>query len=246
MTVVCCDVGNSRCKIALSTNGVLSQILAISIQDLNQAYLKSLIAHYPVPDQVFVSSVVPTLNDFVLEAFSNLWNCKVTFIKPDPLPFSNQYKAGAQTGIDRLANVAGGLKHFSPPFIIADIGSAVNTEIVDSTGAFIGGNIFPGINLQLASLFQKTANLPYISPLSFTQYWGANTDEAIFSGICLNISGALQKLIGYFEKEWECEQIQLILTGGDSSIISPLLDIPHFTDLNLTLNGIEKLGFYQQ
>lgn len=197
------------------------------------------------PDRIFISSVVASVNNKIKSYLSGIWKAEAIFIKSSPLPFTNQYGAGDATGVDRLCNIAGALNTVSSPFVIADIGTAVNLEVVDNRGNFIGGNIFPGIRLQSQSLFKNTDALPAIHFENQPNPIGRNTEEAIQSGICLGIAGSIEKLFHYFRTQKICSTANLILTGGDATIISPFLDVPHTISPYLTLTGIYHLGIYQ-
>ena len=60
-------------------------------------------------------------------------NCGVTLRYPKP----------ASIGPDRLANARAALKEFGGPVLVVDFGTAVTFDIVDDSGAYVGGVIAP-------------------------------------------------------------------------------------------------------
>ena len=53
-----------------------------------------------------------------------------------------------------------GHKRFGGPLVVVDFGTATTFDVVDGTGAYIGGVICPGINLSIEALHQAAARLP--------------------------------------------------------------------------------------
>ncbi len=125
-----------------------------------------------------------------------------------------------RVGIDRLLNAcaAAAIVKSGQPAIIVDAGSAVTVDLLDESGAFVGGTIFPGMRLMALALREHTALLPLVEvsgPLPAGPP-GKNTEAAMRLGILHATAGGIDAIIG--ETSTRCSIApQLFLTGGDMS-----------------------------
>ena len=69
----------------------------------------------------------------------------------------------AKVGIDRLINAVAAYQKYKTDLIVIDMGTATKFDCVVNPGIFVGGIIFPGPNLALQALYEKTAQLPLIN-----------------------------------------------------------------------------------
>jgi type III pantothenate kinase len=130
---------------------------------------------------VIVSSVVPILSDAIREMCSR---CLPDI--PPPVFISGAMNIGMEVrydppqslGADRLVNAYAARElHGRGPLIVADYGTATTFDVVDASGAFVGGAILPGIGLGRDALAEKTAQLPRVdlfSPEPIPGYRAAN------------------------------------------------------------------------
>jgi len=81
------------------------------------------------------------------------------------LPLVVQVDEPGQVGIDRLLNAVAANRRRPPGLaaVVIDAGSAVTVDLVDATGAFCGGAIFPGLRLMAQALHEHTALLPLVA-----------------------------------------------------------------------------------
>ena len=101
----------------------------------------------------------------------------------------------------------------------------------------LGGAILPGIGLQMRALHEYTAALPLVKPGVPELPYGTNTVEAIQTGVCRGIAGAVRNITeGYAThlNRWP----QLVATGGDAELMMPLCDFVDTWVTDLTLRGI--------
>src|SRR5581483_9262806 len=113
-----------------------------------------------------------------------------------PLAISVPHKE--RVGIDRLFNAVAAksrLRHDTDTLMIG-AGTAVTVDWMDTTGAFRGGAIFPGLRLMAQALHDYTARLPVVEPPhSEVAFPGTTTVTAIQSGIFWAIAGGIQAFI---------------------------------------------------
>src|SRR5262245_37896138 len=162
------------------------------------------------------------------------------------LPIAVKVEAPEQVGIDRVLDVlaAKALVPVGTPAIVVDAGSAVTVNLLDDTGAFAGGAIFPGYRLMAEALHTYTASLPLVNVRSHPTVAPAGTTAtAIAAGIHWAVVGGIHALIRatILQAPFPAP-LPVFLTGGDAAAILPDLpdsDVFHYEFRpTLTLEGI--------
>ena len=139
-----------------------------------------------------------------------------------------------RVGIDRLlaATAANQLRTADRPIVVVDHGSAMTVDLVDATGAFVGGAILPGIAMGAHALAERTDALPLVLPVKTSEVpppIGNETEPAIQSGLYWAAVGAVRVLV---------EQIALSQTKPPTVCLTGGVHVP--LDENLTrLTGLE-------
>jgi len=190
------------------------------------------------PQDFVISSVVPQIEQRIIIAVEKLLGKKPKTIGKDlKVPIVNRYKNPEEVGIDRLINAFAAINKVNPPVIVVDLGTAITFDVVNQKGEYEGGAIFPGIQSSINALFSKTSKLPMVSFEESKRVVGKTTVESIQSGIffgyCSLIDGMIKKISEEYKKSFN-----VILTGGNASLISKGLDIKHTLDEYLSLEGI--------
>ena len=147
-----------------------------------------------------------------------------------------------KVGLDRLAAAvaANVLRPTHTPAIVVGCGTAVTVNLINETGAFLGGTILPGFRLAAEALFGGADFLPLarIQPNDEPpQVVGKNTIDAIRSGLFWGAVGSVREIMSRMKQELAVEP-PLFITGGDLRRLSPLVAshsqyLPH-----LVLSGI--------
>ena len=140
-------------------------------------------------------------------------------------------------GVDRVCTAAAAYEKLQTGCIIVDFGTAVTIDLVDDDGVFQGGAILPGLNMQFASLHEHTAVLPRIQRGCPDPPFGQNTIEAMQTGVCRGLAGAVRGLVEAYASHlnrWP----QVIATGGDLSFMAPYCDFLDTLVEHLTLHGV--------
>ncbi len=150
----------------------------------------------------------------------------------------------SEAGADRLANALAARDEFGGPAIVIDLGTSTNFDLVDASGAYIGGAIAPGLGLSLEALVGRASKLPRIELRRPPNAIGANTVHAMQSGMVLGyiglVSGLLTALRGELaERSPAGSRVTTVATGGYTH--EPWLgDVPGIdaVEPDLTLRGI--------
>ena len=185
-----------------------------------------------------ISSVVPDLTSVYVESIRNIFHIDTFIINHKNSNLDLKVDIPEEVGTDRICNTVAAKELIGSPAIIGDIGSATNYDVMDKTGAFIGGAIAPGLKTAAKNLFEKAALLKETTFTVPTSVIGKDTTTNLQSGIML---GAIDVIDGMFDrilKETGWIKPHNIITGGFGELISPHLQTKHTLLSTLTLDGI--------
>ena len=228
------DIGNTNTKIAVFEYDNIIEIDIINAENTIKAINKFLCKHKAI-NKAIISNVSETNNSTLINKISidNVY-CLSDKLK---LPFNNMYKSKETLGSDRKALVSAAIKHYpNNNVLIIDAGTCITTDFIDASGNYHGGSISPGINMRYGVLSEKTSNLPKLErkyPLHIT---GSSTEDSIHSGIINGIVYEIREYISEYQKQYN--DINIILTGGDSDFLSKPLKISIFANRNFLLEGL--------
>lgn len=244
MNLLTIDAGNSRCKFCFASAD--GDFPAKTTESIEIDAIESRFQDFAEFDSCVVSSV----NDQASQGLKKVLSGKVAsgqllFLDFQSAPMALEVQTPATLGADRIAAAHGAYLRTQAATIVADFGTAVTVDLVDSKGRFCGGTIFPGSGLSTKVLAQQSDKLPPVEqvfdpppPLP-----GKNTSSAIQAGLFWSQVGAIERIAcDYAEKFGE---LQLVVTGGAGDQIlasSSLLGdyVPH-----LVLEGLWQIGIDQ-
>src|SRR3546814_7937586 len=69
------------------------------------------------------------------------------------------YDNPKEVGADRIADAVAAFDLYGGPTIVVDFGTATTFEAISSKGEYLGGAIFPGIDISLDALFARAPAL---------------------------------------------------------------------------------------
>ena len=144
-------------------------------------------------------------------------------------------------GADRLLNALAAHVHYQGPLVVVDFGTATTFDVVDETGAYIGGAISPGINLSIEALHQAAARLPRIGIGRPHVVIGRDTVPAMQSGIYWGYIGLIEGLLARIEGEFGAK-LKAIATGGLAPLFAEGTSKFTAIDPDLTLEGLRLLS----
>ena len=143
-------------------------------------------------------------------------------------------------GSDMIVDAIAAINEHPCPLIVIDMGTATTISVIDHSGNYIGGIIYPGLKVSLDSLSHNTAQLPSISLDIPKKVIGKNTIDCMRSGIMYGNAGMLDGIIDRMEEELGTPAT-IIATGGMSRFIVPLCKHTIIYDEELLLKGLLTL-----
>jgi type III pantothenate kinase len=149
-------------------------------------------------------------------------------------------------GADRLANVAGALRAFAPPFLILDAGTATTFCLVDRDRRYIGGAIVPGFETSFRALTSKAARLFSVELKRPKSVVGTTTETQLTSGMIHGYEALIEGLTDRLVRDAQSassghfENPTLIATGG--CLRSLNLSSRFRLEKDLTLRGLLRYG----
>ena len=152
-----------------------------------------------------------------------------------PILYDNPKEVGA----DRIANAVAAYDLYGGPSIVVDFGTANTIEAISERGEYLGGAIFPGIEISMDALFGRAAALSRVELVEPRRVIGKSTVESIQAGCVYGFSGQVDALVDRFEAELgECT---VVATGGLADpIIHLSRTIQHYEPW-LTLQGLRTI-----
>lgn len=217
-TLLLADVGNSRIKLAaVEGQGLgaagdraaaprLAHRKEIDIRGLQTRLLRQwLAAAAPGAAHVLVASVhdrAAAMLELAIaeESATGRRVLRQQRVTHADLPLAVSLPEPQRVGIDRLA-AAAAARVLVPPgsaAIVVDCGTAATVDMLDASGAFLGGAILPGPVLMARALAEGTSKLPEVQALDRDEppaMPGRGTHDAIAAGIGWGIRGAIAELV---------------------------------------------------
>ena len=149
-----------------------------------------------------------------------------------PILYDNPREVGA----DRIANAVGAVDKYGSPCIVVDFGTATTFDVISPKGEYLGGSIFPGIEISLEALFQRAAALRRVELVEPRSVIGKSTVESLQSGA---LYGYASMIDGMCERIFdEIGEARVISTGGLGALIAPLTKRVALHDSWVTLHGL--------
>jgi type III pantothenate kinase len=150
-----------------------------------------------------------------------------------------------EIGTDIVADATAAFIGYGGPCMVIDFGTALTFTTINKTGKILGVAIAPGLMTALKSLTGNTAQLRDVQLEAPPSVLGNNTIHAIQSGIVLGFAGLVDSMVARTEKELG-EKIQVVATGGLSSVLQNISSRISVIDENLTLDGLKYIaGIFQ-
>lgn len=189
-------------------------------------------------DGVALASVVPTAKAAMIEVASDMIGGELVVVGPGirtgmPINIDNPREVGA----DRVVNSVAAMDRYGSPVVAVDFGTSTNIDVVDASGAYVGGAIAPGLEVSLDALISATAALRRVDLAEPPSPIGRNTIEAIQSGLLYGHAGLVDGIVERIVAEVGGEP-PVVATGGLASTIVPHCRTVAKVDATLTLDGL--------
>lgn len=193
-------------------------------------------------DGIIVSSVIPPLNYTVCHMCEYFFGISPLMVGPGIKTGINiKAENPKEVGADRIVNTDAAYKKYGGPLIVIDFGTATTFNVVDGSGAFIGGVIAPGIKTSLEGLVHSTAQLPMIELVPPKKAIAKSTESNMQAGIIFGFSGLVDNIVGKIRKELGDDTVKVVATGGLGEIIAKETKSIEIVDRTLTLFGLKTI-----
>ncbi|MCH9033409.1 MAG: type III pantothenate kinase [Planctomycetes bacterium] len=240
--VMVIDIGNSSMGIATWHEDRIKTPLHIATDD-TEAIEESFRAQCEassdkLPAAVVIGSVVPERLSDCRALVKKLFDQHVLVVGDTiDLPIDVGVKDAKAIGVDRVCAAAAAFERLQTACTIVDFGTAVTVDLVNDDGVLLGGAILPGLELQCRALHEHAACLPEVTPEIPELLYGRDTIEAIRTGVCRGLVGAVRGLVeGYATalNRWP----HVVATGGGIELMAPVCDFVDSLVPDLTLQGV--------
>ena len=186
---------------------------------------------------VAIASGVPRVTAALREMTERYFGYPPLVLEPGirtgmPILYDNPKEVGA----DRIANAVAAYDQYGGPSIVVDFGTANTIEAISAKGEYLGGAIFPGIEISMDALFGRAAALRRVELVPPRHVIGTSPVESIQSGAVYGFSGQVDALVDRFQAELgECT---VIATGGLAESIIPFSRTIQHHEPWLTIQGL--------
>ncbi len=232
------DIGNTNLKIGKFNKTQLVKVHSLENKKITKKKIKEILSEFKKDQTIFICSVVPELNYL----FSNLEKNIKIIGKDLEVPIKSNYNKN-QVGSDRLLAAYAAKQQKPLPRLILDFGTAITLDFLSENGDYLGGIILAGINSTLTT-FKNCALLPNQIKIKKTKKLiPTNTAESINKGLSQGFSLMINGLIQQYQQKLKLgKQDQVLVTGGDFSILKPHLTFNYRYQKHLVLQGLFHLS----
>lgn len=210
------DIGNTRTKVGVFIDGILSSVSILACADDVRSYVQTCEA-----DGVIISRV----GSADAEIWRTIPGCRIMELSSStPLPIGVRYDTPETLGMDRVATAVGAWAAYKGAVcLIADAGTAITYDVLSPEGSFAGGNIAPGISLRYKALSEHTATLPLLTPTDELQCsFGKSTTGAMACGVQGGVLAELMYWYAEVQKKYNDAHARLVITGGEGHYLYEL------------------------
>jgi len=248
MNKIFLDIGNSFIKWATVEDGYYELQDPVKLDDVLSHGLDTFGLEFH-PNEVFYSSVADPCNvDSLKSLMQSQWQLfpvRLTSQK-SCCGLTSGYEDFSSLGDDRWFAMMGAVDLFTGPVIVIDAGTALTVDaIVD--GIHKGGFIVPGLYTMRKSLSLSTSDLKDVNVLSNDQtnddidhedqLLATDTESAILGGTLYMAASFINQLISDLNNQLHT-QFTVIVTGGEATQLTPLLDYEYELINDLVLHGM--------
>ncbi|TYC12118.1 type III pantothenate kinase [Bizionia gelidisalsuginis] len=228
------DIGNTQAKVAVFEGNKMVFRIQTDAENIFKK-IEEIQKKYENIEKAIVSSV-GKLDKNSFETLKK--DFQLLFLDHNTvLPFKNLYSTPKTLGIDRIALVCSCVeKYANKNVLIIDAGTCITYDFITGDNEYYGGAISPGLRMRYKALHNQTAKLPLLSSKVPDGLIGNSTEQGIhsgvFNGVVFEIEGAIQT----YRKKYG--DLTVILTGGDTKMLSKQLKSSIFANSNHLLEGL--------
>jgi len=186
---------------------------------------------------VAIASGVPSVTAALREMTRRYFGFEALVLEPGVRTgMAILYDNPKEVGPDRIADAVAAYDRYGGPTIVVDFGTANTVEAISAKGEYLGGAIFPGIEVSLDALFGRAAGLRRVELVPPRHVIGRSTVESIQAGAVYGFSGQVDAIVERFEVE--LGRCTVVATGGLAELIIPYSRTIQHHEPWLTLHGL--------
>ncbi len=242
--IILLDIGNTSATYGLYRGGRLRSVGYASYGDIPikcKKWLRS--GAKDKANHIVISSVVPKMTRLIAKKLRPVKGVKVWIVGQNlKVPLRHRYTKAKQLGIDRLVNIYGAWKMYTPPAVVIDFGTAVTLDYLSPKGIFEGGLIVPGPGIAFQALTSRAAQISgkLKLPHRAKSFLGHTTYECMQSGILEGYGSMMDELILRFKKRFG-KKTRAIATGGFTAYLRPFTHRLDVVDENHSIKSLLAL-----
>lgn len=207
--------------------------------------IKNLLMHVHISfEQIkgcVISSVVPPLTETIRDFSRKYFSIEPIVLGPGIKTGLNiLYENPREVGADRIANAIAAIEQVGAPVIIVDFGTATTFDLINEKGNYVGGAIFPGIQISSDSLLQKAAKLPRVEIAEPDHVIGKNPVQSIQAGLYFGYASLVDGMVTRM-KALLTKTPKVMATGGLADLICKETKTIDDINLYLTLEGLRLI-----
>lgn len=224
MTLLCADIGNSHTVLGLVESGVVEAEWRVATDERRTSdewavLIRGLVGDaLEEVDGIAVCATVPSvLHEWREMVTRHFGEVPAVVVEPGvrtgiPVLMDNPREVGS----DRILNALAAATDFGGPAIVVDFGGTATTfDVVSAQGQYVGGAISPGIELSLAALGRRGAQLREVELVRPRTVIAKNTVEALQSGLVFGVASQVEGLVARMIAELAVRpaEVHVIATG---------------------------------
>lgn len=190
---------------------------------------------------IAISSVVPALTDVFVQMARKYFSLEPVVVGNDlDTGIKILYQTPSTVGADRICNAVAGFRKYGGPLIVVDFGTATTFDVVTKDAEYLGGIIFPGIEMSANFLHSRTARLPKVALTFPGNLVGTTTTESIQAGLMYGSVEMIDGLVRRIMSERQ-EQMTVVATGGLAQVLEKKSTQLKIIEPFLTLEGLRLI-----
>ena len=248
--VLAVDIGNTNIVFGGFEGEKLKFVVRISTDDSKTedeyaSKIRSILSIHNISAEhisgAIISSVVPPLNPVMKRALALVYGIVPIMVEPGIKTGINiKCDDPSSVGSDLICACVASHHIYKSPALVIDMGTATKLMVMDSSGAFFGAVIIPGVLMGVKSLSSGTAQLPQINLDAPKTVVGKNTVDCMKSGVVYGNASLIDGMIDRISNELDME-LPVYATGGLASTIVPYCTHSITIDSDLVLKGLNIL-----
>jgi type III pantothenate kinase len=233
---LCFDFGNTNLKCGVFDGSSLREL--VTLENDKEETIAGLIRTYK-PAKSILSSVID--HNPAMETMLAIAGKFHRLDHHSKIPVTTPVGKPETIGADRLALVVAASDLFpGKNSLVIGLGTAITFNFISKKKEFLGGSISPGMAMRFKSLQTFTAKLPLVEKDWNFPLIGYDTRTNILSGVILGMAKEIDGIIDSYSEKYN--NLNVLLTGGDSTYFAHHLKNKIFADLNLIFKGLYAIS----